>query len=170
MRVKKQKSFCKDLHHSTSRMKTLPADTVQTPQRNRPEINMAQKSPEMIQVIKDHLIHVFILEGYIPVQLLLLLLLDDAPRLRIRILSRCWVHVGSVLTFSIPKSCPFQLFPSVCSFWSVSMSSSNLYFQLSRSPILRSSCAHSTTVAFSFFAISDRRVDTFKCFNSVFLV
>lgn len=37
------------IHHSTSWMKTLPANKqLKTPQRNRPEINMAQKSPEMI--------------------------------------------------------------------------------------------------------------------------
>ncbi len=47
----------------------------------------------------------------------------------------------------LPKSCLFQRLPPVCFFCSVIMSSSSLYFQSSRSPTLRSSCAHSTTAA-----------------------
>lgn len=66
----------------------------------------------------------------------------------------------------------FQLFPSICAFWSVIIISSNLYFQSNRSPILRNCCAHSTAAVCSFFAISDS-IDTLRVlsgFSTVFKV
>lgn len=71
--------------------------TVQTTQRNHPEINMA----EMIH--EGHRIRVLPWEGRGPVQHFLLFLEDDAPRPRIWILFRFWVHTGSVFSDSFPN-------------------------------------------------------------------
>ncbi len=131
-----------------STIRLLLADKeFKTPQRNRPEINMAKKSPEMIHgrtiVSMSSSRKAIFLFNFIVVFGRRRTSSSDVNPLEM--LGPRWFSIHRFL----PKSCLFQLLAFVCCFWSVIMSSSNLYFQSSRSPTLRSSFAHSTTAACS---------------------